>query len=274
MNWVSRRGASRKSSAFRVGGNVATAPGSVVYQNELMQLIQYAPTTEAVFRRPLLIIPPWINKFYILDLREKNSFIRWAVGEGHTVFVISWVNPDARLAHKDFADYMREGALAALDAIEQATGEREANMVGYCLGGTLLGATLGYMAAKGDDRAKTATFFVSLGTLLMRTFIDQIPRELDEAALVDGASRFSILRRVIMPLVFPALVAGSIFTFSLSLGDIFTPLLVSKTNLIGNFIYTNYQTNLPLAAVFSLVPIVVMIVYLIIARRLGAFEHI
>ncbi len=149
-------------SAFRIGENVAASPGKVVYQNPLMQLIQYAPTTERVKRRPLLIIPPWINKFYILDLRPQNSFIRWAVGQGHTVFVISWVNPDARLAEKTFEDYMREGPLAALDAIEAATGERAANVIGYCLGGTLLAATLAYMAAKRDGRVKSATYFVTM----------------------------------------------------------------------------------------------------------------
>src|SRR5207253_10282560 len=126
------------------------------------QLIQYAPATETVKRRPLLIIPPWINKFYVLDLRPKNSFIRWAVSQGHTVFVISWVNPDERLAQKSFEDYMREGPLAALDAMEQATGEREANVIGYCLGGTLLAATLAYMTAKRDNRVKSATFLVTM----------------------------------------------------------------------------------------------------------------
>src|SRR6202023_2461410 len=136
------------TEAFRIGENIAVTPGKVVYQNDLMQLIQYAPTTEKVKRRPLLIIPPWINKFYILDLRPRNSFIRWAVEQGHTVFVISWVNPDERLAQKSFEDYMREGLFAALDAMEQATGEREANVIGYCLGGTLLAATLAYMIAK------------------------------------------------------------------------------------------------------------------------------
>ena len=120
----------------------------MVFQTELMQLIQYAPLTEQVYKRPLVIIPPWINKYYILDLREKNSFIRWAVSQGHTVFVVSWVNPDARLAQKGFEDYMLEGPLAALDAVEKATGEREVNFIGYCLGGTLLGATLGYLAAE------------------------------------------------------------------------------------------------------------------------------
>jgi polyhydroxyalkanoate synthase subunit PhaC len=149
-------------TAFKIGENVAATPGKVVYQNDLIQLIQYAPTTETVNRRPLLIIPPWINKFYILDLRPRNSFIRWAVGQGHTVFVISWVNPDERLAQKSFEDYMHEGPFAALDAIEQATGEREANVIGYCLGGTLLAATLAYMTAKRDVRIKSATYFVTM----------------------------------------------------------------------------------------------------------------
>ena len=150
------------TTAFRIGENIAVTPGKVVYQTDLMQLIQYAPTTDKVKRRPLLIIPPWINKFYILDLRPSNSFIRWAVGQGHTVFVISWVNPDERLAAKNFDDYMREGLLAALDAMAGATGESEANVIGYCLGGTLLACTLAYMAAKGDDRIKSATFFVTM----------------------------------------------------------------------------------------------------------------
>ncbi len=148
--------------AFRIGENIAVTPGKVVYQNNLLQLIQYQPTTEMVKRRPLLIIPPWINKFYILDLRPDNSFIRWAVGQGHTVFVVSWVNPDEQLAHKTFEDYMLEGPLAALDAMEKATGEREANVIGYCLGGTLLASTLAYMKAKGDDRFKSATYLVTM----------------------------------------------------------------------------------------------------------------
>jgi len=148
--------------AFKIGENIATTPGKVVYQNDLIQLLQYAAATETVKRRPLLIIPPWINKFYILDLRPRNSFIRWAVEQGHTVFVISWVNPDQRLAEKSFEDYMREGPLAALDAMEQATGEREANVIGYCLGGTLLAATLAYMNAKRDRRIKSATYFVTM----------------------------------------------------------------------------------------------------------------
>jgi polyhydroxyalkanoate synthase len=149
-------------AAFKLGENIAVTPGKVVFQNDLIQLIQYAPTTKEVHRRPLLIIPPWINKYYILDLREHNSFVRWAVAQGLTVFVVSWVNPDRKLAGKTFEDYLREGAVAALDAVEQATGEREINVIGYCLGGTLLAATLGYLAAARDDRVASATFFVSL----------------------------------------------------------------------------------------------------------------
>ena len=148
--------------AFELGKNVAVTPGKVIFQTELMQLIQYAPTTEQVYQRPLLVIPPWINKYYILDLQPKNSFIRYALDQGFTVFVISWVNPDADHAGKTFEDYMVEGPLAALDAIAQATGEREANVVGYCLGGTLLAATLAYLAEKQDRRIKAATFLASL----------------------------------------------------------------------------------------------------------------
>src|SRR4029077_8989709 len=137
-------------------------PGKVVYQNELMQLIQYTPSTRDVRRRPLLIVPPWINKFYVLDLQPKNSLIKWAVDQGHTVFVISWVNPDENLAEKGFEDYMLEGPVAALDAIQTATGERQVNAVGYCLGGTLLASTAVYLAANSDDRIASATYFVTL----------------------------------------------------------------------------------------------------------------
>jgi polyhydroxyalkanoate synthase len=148
--------------AFKVGENIATTPGAVVFQNDLMQLLQFTPTTETVLKRPLLITPPWINKYYILDLRAKNSFIRWAVSQGHTVYVISWVNPDERLAEKSFEDYMLEGPIAALDAIEKATGEREINAIGYCIGGTLTACTLAYLAAKKDTRIKSATFLTTM----------------------------------------------------------------------------------------------------------------
>jgi polyhydroxyalkanoate synthase len=165
------------TEAFRLGENIAATPGKVIFQNEMMQLIQYAPVTEEVRRVPLLIVPPWINKFYVLDLRPQNSFIRWAVAQGHTVFVISWINPDERLASKSFEDYMLEGPLAALDVIETVTGERQVNLIGYCLGGTLLAATLAYLAAKGEPRAITATYFVTLVDFSevgdMAVFIDE-----------------------------------------------------------------------------------------------------
>jgi len=149
--------------AFEVGRNVATTPGQVVFQNDLMQLIQYTPSTETVAKTPLLIIPPWINKFYILDLRDKNSFIKYCVDQGHTTFVISWVNPDKDLAHKSFEDYMAEGPLAALDAIEAITGETQTNVIGYCLGGTLLACTLAWLTAKRKaKRIASATFFTAL----------------------------------------------------------------------------------------------------------------
>ena len=149
-------------SAFEVGKNVAATPGKIVFQNELMQLIQYAPTTETVHKRPLLFVPPWINKFYVMDLQPKNSLIKWAVDQGHTLFVVSWVNPRKELAHKDFEDYMLEGPLAALEAIEQATGEREINVLGFCIGGILMVATLAYLAAKSDTRVKSATFLATM----------------------------------------------------------------------------------------------------------------
>jgi polyhydroxyalkanoate synthase len=147
--------------AFAVGENLALTPGKVVFQNDLFQLIQYTPSTPKVYEKPLLIIPPWINKFYVLDLNPKKSFIRWAVEQGLTVFVISWVNPGEGQAMKTFSDYMREGIFAATDAIEHATGEKELNAIGYCIGGTLLAASLGVMAAKKDKRIATATFFTS-----------------------------------------------------------------------------------------------------------------
>jgi polyhydroxyalkanoate synthase len=167
-------------SAFRFGENIAISPGKVVFQNELMQLIQYAPSTPKVHRRALLIVPPWINKFYILDLKPKNSFIKWCTDQGHTVFVISWVNPGAELADKGFADYLLEGPLAALDAIERATGEAEANLVGYCIGGTLTASALAYMAATSDRRVASATFFT---TLLDFADVGDISVFLDDAQL-------------------------------------------------------------------------------------------
>jgi polyhydroxyalkanoate synthase len=194
------------SKAFELGVNIATTPGKIVYQNELMQLIQYEPTTAKVYKRPLLIIPPWINKYYILDLREKNSLVKWCVEQGLTVFVISWVNPDKKLAGKDFVDYMLEGPLAALDAIEKATGEREVNVLGYCLGGTLLAATLGYMSAKKDRRITSAGFMSSLidftGAGELEVFIDEsqvqaLEKRMNERGYLEGsemANSFNMLR--------------------------------------------------------------------------------
>ena len=191
---------------FELGKNVAVTPGKVIFQNDLMQLIQYTPSTETVHQTPLLIVPPWINKFYILDLREKNSFIKWAVDQGHTVFVISWVNPDERLADKQFDDYMRDGPLAALGAIEQATGERQVKAIGYCLGGTLLAATLAWMKAKGDDRITSATFFTTmvdfsepgeLGVFIDEEQLSLMEKQMEQTGYFDGANMaeaFNLLR--------------------------------------------------------------------------------
>src|SRR6202030_4127066 len=140
------------ASKFEVGKNLAISPGKVVYENDLFQLIQYTPTTKTVFAIPLLIVPPWINKFYVLDLTPEKSVIKWMVDQGLTVFVISWVNPDGRLAEKSFEDYMREGPLEALDVIAEVTGEDKVHAIGYCVGGTLLSIALAHMAAHGDER--------------------------------------------------------------------------------------------------------------------------
>ena len=149
-----------------VGVNMATTPGKVIYQNELMQLIQYAPTTENVLRTPLLIVPPWINKFYILDLRPEKSFIKWCVDQGITVFVISWVNPDKSLGTKTWEDYMKQGPLTAMDVIERATGEMKVHTMGYCVGGTLLATTLAWLAEKRRVRATSATLLGGAGRFL------------------------------------------------------------------------------------------------------------
>ena len=194
------------ADAFEVGGNIATTPGKVVFQNDLMQLIQYEPATKEVYKTPLLIIPPWINKYYILDLQPKNSFIKYAVSKGLTVFVVSWVNPEKRHASKTFEDYMFEGPLTALDAIEQATGEGQVNAIGYCLGGTLLASSLAYMAVKQDKRIKSATFFTSLidfekpgdlGVFIDEEQIASMDQMMAEKGYLDGkemATTFNMLR--------------------------------------------------------------------------------
>jgi polyhydroxyalkanoate synthase len=196
--------------AFEIGKNVATAKGKVVYRNDLIELIQFDPLTDKVSQTPLLIVPPWINKFYILDLRPENSFIRWAAEQGHTVFVVSWVNPDAKLARKTYDDYMLEGPLAAMDAIEQATGERAVNIIGYCLGGTLTAATLAWMAAqkgqKWKDRVKSATFFTTmvdfadagdLSVFVDETQLENMEAKMNERGYLEGsemATTFNMLR--------------------------------------------------------------------------------
>jgi polyhydroxyalkanoate synthase subunit PhaC len=194
------------SKMFEVGRNLAVTPGKVVFENELMQLIQYAPSTDQVLELPLLIVPPWINKFYILDLNPEKSFVRWCVAQGLTVFVISWVNPDAKLAEKSFEDYMREGPLAALDVIEKATGERAVHAMGYCVGGTLLATTLAYMANQGNDRIISATFltaqvdFTYAGDLKVFVDEEQIAareREMRGRGYLEGrkmATAFNLLR--------------------------------------------------------------------------------
>src|SRR6266700_5818780 len=189
-----------------VGVNMATTPGKVIYQNDLMQLIQYQPSTESVLRTPLLIVPPWINKFYILDLRPEKSFVKWCVDQGITVFMISWVNPDKRLGSKTFDDYMKEGPLAAMDAIEKTTGELKVHTMGYCVGGTLLASTLAWLAQKRRVRVTSATFlaaqvdFNHAGDLLVFVDEDQISaleRDMQATGVLEGsrmAMAFNMLR--------------------------------------------------------------------------------
>jgi polyhydroxyalkanoate synthase len=189
-----------------VGEQMANTPGKVVFQNEIMQLIQYAPTTDKVLQTPLLIVPPWINKFYILDLQPKKSFIKWCVDQGLTVFVISWVNPDRSLGHKTFEDYMKEGPLAAMDVIEDLTGELTVHTAGYCVGGTMLASTLAWLAAKRRVRVASATFFAAqvdftyAGDLMV--FVDEeqisaLERDMAETGVLEGskmATAFNMLR--------------------------------------------------------------------------------
>ena len=191
---------------LELGVNMAVTPGKVIYQNELMQLIQYEPTTEKVLRTPLLIVPPWINKFYILDLRSEKSFIKWCVDQGVTVFVISWVNPDKSMGAKTWEDYVKRGPLAAMDAIEKATGEMKVHTLGYCVGGTLLATTLAWLAEKRRVRVTSATLlaaqvdFTHAGDLLV--FVDEgqisaLERDMRESGVLEGARMamaFNMLR--------------------------------------------------------------------------------
>lgn len=193
-------------SQFAVGRNIATTPGKVVARSALAEIIQYEPATKEVLKRPLLICPPWINKYYILDLNEKKSFIRWAVSQGHTVFVISWVNPDERHGKMGWDDYIRDGVEFGLDAIGKATGEREVNAIGYCVGGTLLAAALALMAQTGDDRIRSVTFFTTQVDFThagdLKVFVDSdqlsaVERAMNEKGYLEGnrmATAFNMLR--------------------------------------------------------------------------------
>ncbi|MBX9711447.1 MAG: class I poly(R)-hydroxyalkanoic acid synthase [Xanthobacteraceae bacterium] len=197
----------RQSAAdLEVGSHLALTPGKVIFQNEIMQLIQYAPTTESVLRTPLLIVPPWINKFYILDLKPEKSYIKWCVDQGLTVFVISWINPDKSLGSKTFDDYMMQGPLAAMDVIEKITGEMKVHTLGYCVGGTLLAATLAWLAEKRRVRVTSATLltaqvdFTHAGDLLV--FVDEeqiaaLEQDMQQAGVLEGsrmAMAFNMLR--------------------------------------------------------------------------------
>ncbi|TPN48148.1 MULTISPECIES: class I poly(R)-hydroxyalkanoic acid synthase [unclassified Mesorhizobium] len=193
-------------SPFEIGRNIATTPGKVVGRSDVAEIIQYDPATETVLKRPLLICPPWINKFYILDLNPQKSFIRWAIEQGHTVFVISWINPDERHGAKSWEAYIREGLQYGLDTIEKATGERDVNAIGYCVGGTLLAAALALMAKEGDDRIKSATFFTTQVDFTyagdLKVFVDEeqvaaVEKSMNEKGYLDGtkmATAFNMLR--------------------------------------------------------------------------------
>lgn len=192
--------------SFEVGENIATTPGQVIYQNRLMQLIQYSPSTAKVYETPLLIAPPWINKYYILDLREENSFVKWAIAQGHTVFMISWKNPDGGYADTGFEDYMRLGILAALEQIRIETGQDQANTIGYCIGGALLAATNAWLARKRLKAVKSSTYFTTLLDFAapgdLGVFIDEeqlkaLDRVMAKAGYLDGATMatvFNMLR--------------------------------------------------------------------------------
>ena len=194
------------TSAFELGENIAITPGKVVFQNRMFQLIQYSPSTDTVLKRPLLIIPPWINKFYIMDLQPKNSMLKWMVAQGHTVFVVSWINPDETYRSVRFEDYVTEGVVTAVDAVEQATGESEINAIGYCIGGTLLAIALAYMKAEGDERIKSATFFTTmldfeesgdLGIFIDEEQITGLEKVMEEKGCLEGdkmSGAFNLLR--------------------------------------------------------------------------------
>lgn len=195
------------NDAFKLGENVANTPGEVVYRNQLFELIQYRPTTETVHTTPLLIVPPFINKYYILDLREKNSMVRWLVEQGHSVFMMSWCNPSAAHAQLEFGDYVTEGVVKAVSAIEEITGQEQINAAGYCIGGTVLASTVSYYAAKRmKKRIKSASFFTTLldfsqpgevGAYINDAVVSAIEAQNNALGYMDGRSlsvTFSLLR--------------------------------------------------------------------------------
>ncbi|PZP84568.1 MAG: class I poly(R)-hydroxyalkanoic acid synthase [Azospirillum brasilense] len=194
-------------SAFELGRDIAATPGSVVYENDLMQLIQYEATTDKVHEVPLLLVPAWINKYYVLDLKPESSLVKWLTEQGYTVFAISWVNPDEKLGRKSFEDYLREGPLSALDVIERITGSKKTGMMGYCLGGTLTAITLAYLRATGEaQRVASATYLTTLVDFTdagdLRVFIDDtqldaLEARMSERGYLDGsemATTFNMLR--------------------------------------------------------------------------------
>ncbi len=192
--------------AFKLGENLATTPGSVVYRNHMFELIQYAPTTEKVYETPLIIFPPWINKFYILDLKPQNSLIKWAVDQGYTVFVVSWVNPDAGYRETSMTNYIEEGYMTAIKEVKEICGVKKVNAVGYCIAGTTLALTLALMKKRKDTSINSATFFTTLtdfsdrgevGVFLDNDFVDGIENEVEESGMLDSffmSRTFSYLR--------------------------------------------------------------------------------
>jgi len=194
------------TEAFELGRNVATTPGKVVFRNRMLELLQYSPSTKTVYSKPLLVIPPWINKYYVLDLQPKNSLIKWLVEQGHTVFVVSWVNPDSSYRDTGFEDYVVDGIGACLDAIEKATGQDKINAIGYCIGGALLATSLAYQKAKGDERISSATFLTTmldyaepgeLGVFVDQKQVDNLDQKMQQDGFLEGSSMagtFNMLR--------------------------------------------------------------------------------
>ncbi|MEP3845284.1 MAG: class I poly(R)-hydroxyalkanoic acid synthase [Paracoccaceae bacterium] len=193
-------------TAFQLGENVATTPGKVIFRNRMLELIQYTPTTKKVHQTPIVLFPPWINKYYILDLKEQNSFVKWVVDQGYTMFVVSWINPDAAYADVGMAEYIDEGYIKALEVVKEVTGQKKVNAVGYCIAGTTLALTLSLLKQRGDTSIKSATFFTALTQFsnqgeftpfLQDDFVDGIEMECADKGVLPSlvmARTFSFLR--------------------------------------------------------------------------------